>query len=282
MHFTEYLPAPPLRSIIRYYGILEQPNNFEEAVQEVSPASLTKGILFHFRREGAFLVDNGVFKGSLPFGYIMTQATNPNHWQFDKAWSILAVIFQPGMFRKVFPFSTVELSNYFILFDDLKNKAYSELLERISLAEDNNARRTLLDTFFLKELKGVDTSDDYVDFFIKALFKSTDKPIHELTKEIPMTDRHFRRYFRREMGFSPKKYQRFVKFSKAFHLLQTGRFKKLTHLAHSCGYYDQSAFVREFKQFVDTTPTEFLKQINPFAESIHWKERGDEYSYGVE
>lgn len=282
MRYVEHFPAPPLRAIIRYYGFLDQPNSFDQAITNVTPPSLSKGLMFHYYRESELLTDNGVFRGNLPLGFIMTQAVKPNHWTFGKEWSILAVIFQPGMFRKVFPFSTVGLSDYFILFDDLKNKSYTELLEKISLAADTDNRVRLLNDFFLKEFKHIDTSRDYVDFFILSLFKSTDKPIYELIKDIPMTERHFRRHFLRQMGLSPKKYQRLVKFSKAFHLLQTGRFKNLSSLAHFCGYYDQSTFIREFKQFLDTTPTEFLKQVNPFAESIHWKERSDDYSYKMQ
>ena len=281
MRYIEYLPAPPLRSIIRYYGFLDQPDTFEEAITYVTPPSLSKGLMFHYYRKSKLMVDNGVFKGNLPLGFVMPQAVKPNSWTFDKGWSILAVIFQPGMFRKVFPFSTVGLSDYFILFDDLKNKCYSEMLEQISLAPDNHARVQLLDNFFLSELRDVDTSDDYVSVFIKTLFKSSRKPIHELTRDIPMTDRHFRRHFLREIGLSPKTYQRLVRFSQAFHLLQTGRFNKLSSLAYSCGYYDQSTFIREFKQFLDTTPSAFLRQTNPFAENIHWKDRTDEYSYGM-
>ncbi len=282
MRYIEHLPAPSLRSIVRYYGFLDQPDTFNEAITHVTPPSLSKGLMFHYFRESELLTDNGVFKGNLPLGFIMTQAVKPNSWTFNKGWSILAVIFQPGMFRKIFPFSTVGLSDYFILFDDLKNKCYVDLLEQISLASDNNARIELLDHFFLSELTDVDTNDDYVDFFIKSLFKSPSNPIHELTKDIPMTDRNFRRHFLREIGLSPKKYQRLVKFSKAFHLLQTGGFNKLSSLAYSCGYYDQSTFIREFKQYLDTTPSEFLRQINPFAKNIHWKDKTDEYSYGME
>ncbi|HEV8539016.1 MAG TPA: AraC family transcriptional regulator, partial [Bacteroidota bacterium] len=36
--------------------------------------------------------------------------------------------------------------------------------------------------------------------------------------------------------------------------------KNLTGVAYDCGYYDQSHFIREFKDFAGITPTKYLSE----------------------
>ncbi len=273
MRYQEFLPAPALRPYVRKYGILEQPFEFENPITAPTPPSLIKGVMLHFRRDGRLFLENGTFCGELPRGFVMTQAFSKNLWTYDRPWSLFAVILQPGQFRRFFPFSTVDLTDYLIRLEELEYPGWLHLHEQICLAPDHTSRISLADTFLLGLLPRLDLAPSLTDHFLHNLFHSIDKPIQELARDLYISERQFRRKFQRDMGMSPKKYQRLFRFSKGFFQLTTQPFDKLSDIAYSCGYYDQNEYIKEFKFFTGSTPGQYIKQSNSFAESIQWRER---------
>jgi AraC-like DNA-binding protein len=107
---------------------------------------------------------------------------------------------------------------------------------------------------------------------VSQLFANPGRHINDLPLEVRISERHFRRLFEREMGISPKAWQRLARFSQAMRMMQSPRFRNLTSVAYACGYYDQTQFIEEFKFFIQLTPGEFLKLTIPITELTGWRE----------
>lgn len=71
---------------------------------------------------------------------------------------------------------------------------------------------------------------------------------------------HLSREFRRHFGTSLGHYIRLIKLNKAFHLIASNRYS-MTEICYTCGFYDQSHFITNFKRMYNTTPTKLLKDI---------------------
>jgi AraC-like DNA-binding protein len=68
--------------------------------------------------------------------------------------------------------------------------------------------------------------------------------------------RYLQKLFLEYTGLTPKLFQKINRFQKS--LLLTGKKEEsLTSIAYSCGYFDQSHFVRDFKFFTETKPSAF-------------------------
>jgi len=57
---------------------------------------------------------------------------------------------------------------------------------------------------------------------------------------------------------SPKRLATLIRFSRAVEQIRAGSAVDWGRIAHSCGYYDQSHFNRDFQRFASVSPTEFL------------------------
>ncbi|MBD0400717.1 AraC family transcriptional regulator [Flammeovirga sp. EKP202] len=68
------------------------------------------------------------------------------------------------------------------------------------------------------------------------------------------------RLFSNQIGISPKKFERLIKFRKALCSI-IDKEDQLTAIGLSSGYFDQAHFIREFKFFVGNTPSSFKKVI---------------------
>lgn len=88
-------------------------------------------------------------------------------------------------------------------------------------------------------------------------------PVGELAAAVGWSRRHLTERFRREAGLTPKAMARLIRFSRLLgRVAATGRVR-WERLAAECGYYDQSHLNRDFREFLGTTPTDYLSRRPP-------------------
>ena len=68
-----------------------------------------------------------------------------------------------------------------------------------------------------------------------------------------------------DVGMSPKEYYRVVRFQRALYLLQNHPGMEFVDLAYSCGFYDPSHLVKDFKEFTGCSPTQYLSSRSPYS-----------------
>ncbi|MNC31375.1 Helix-turn-helix domain protein [compost metagenome] len=84
--------------------------------------------------------------------------------------------------------------------------------------------------------------------------------IENLAGQIGYTSRYIRKKFDDYMGISPKLYSRIIRFQQVLHHLVVLRSWDYDQSGIN-GYYDQSHFLKEFKQFTMLTPAQFLHAV---------------------
>lgn len=83
------------------------------------------------------------------------------------------------------------------------------------------------------------------------------------------------RNFTRITGISTKKFERLIKFRKSLCSLIDSE-EKLTSISADSGYFDQSHFIREFKLFINTTPSHyqsFIREADKDTQIINYNFR---------
>lgn len=81
--------------------------------------------------------------------------------------------------------------------------------------------------------------------------------IAQLATENHLSLRQLERDFLREVGVSPKKLSRMLRFDRLIRSRMNTSFTKWSALAYEFGYYDQMHLIRDFRKFLDITPSAF-------------------------
>lgn len=134
---------------------------------------------------------------------------------------------------------------------------------RIKCADEKSEIIKQLELFLVEKLAKHKKDTIGWNNIIQKLYRNYDSiTIDALSKEMNITNRHFRRKFTEETGFTPKHFQQLARFHSTIKPLLLGKEKKYLSAALDSGYFDQTHFIKEFKYFMDCTPTQFLQDKN--------------------
>ena len=272
MKFQEFVPPPELQPFIHHYAILEDSRESSAGLTECSPPNLCTGLIFYYCLNSPVVVTNGVYDGALPQSFILPQCLLSHHWLYHKPIGIFAIMFKPGKLRYFFPYPLLEFLDRVLPLSDCEDKGLHELEERIIEAKTIGERIQASNEFLMSRLLRLDRQIDLIDWSLQQLFKNPGTHINDLPLEVKVSERHFRRIFEREMGVNPKSWQKLARFNQAMNMIQKHNFQTLSDVAYTCGYYDQTQFIEQFKFFTQVTPVQFLKSTLPITELTAWRE----------
>lgn len=82
--------------------------------------------------------------------------------------------------------------------------------------------------------------------------------IAEIAAELQYNQRYMVRVFHKATGLTMKKYATIIQIQTAIRYLQEGR---MDEIYEKLGYYDQSYFIKKFKQYTSMTPREYCNKL---------------------
>jgi AraC-like DNA-binding protein len=84
--------------------------------------------------------------------------------------------------------------------------------------------------------------------------------VGELARSLNVSNRTLERKFNNFLGFSPKKFIQLVRFQKVIETMRSNTTPGcLSDIAYKFGYFDQSHYIRDFKQMSDVLPGSFCR-----------------------
>jgi len=159
--------------------------------------------------------------------------------------------------------------------DSVFSCADSYIAERINEAETIKGKIIVLENFLVKNLlvnKKTFRHDTinglaYAVNEIKASAGNVN--LDGIACRLNISGREIERRFRTCIGLSPKQLSKIFRFNQV--LNKSAHIADLTHMAYLAGYYDQSHFIRDFREFSGVNPSTFFKQENKFTEFFYDK-----------
>ena len=154
---------------------------------------------------------------------------------------------------------------------NLKNPLIKNLMNKVYVEFKINDHYSNLsiDTFLIEifsNIKGVKEKNAKKPIWAKRLQellfeKQIDYSLKNLSSILDLHPVHLSREFSRYFGMSLGNYIRLIKVNQAFNLIVSNNLS-MTEICYTCGFYDQSHFIANFKRIYHTTPTKFLKIIS--------------------
>lgn len=158
-----------------------------------------------------------------------------------------------------------ELYNHYIDVEDLEDIELNHLKRNISAEPAVETCIRLIERFFIQRLVDANCNYQRTHHAIRQIINQPQIDVNTLAESACLGYRQFKRVFTNYVGMSPKEYYRVVRFQRALYLLQNHPGMEFVDLAYSCGFYDPSHLVKDFKEFTDCSPTQYLSSRSPYS-----------------
>ena len=252
-----YKPNNDLSDFVKYYWQFELDSIPQEIhANRVIPSGELQ-IIFHYKTPFREL-DRYHQSFVQPQCLICGQQTDYKDIFSVQAAGMLAVVFHPYALRAFFPAPVNEFTDQSISLDNFFRTETKELQERMIEASDIHARILLVENFLLNRLL-ISNSFSVVKEAVNMITEMGGQlTVSEAANKLNVSKRQFERVFLANVGVSPKKFGRIVRFSHSIKLL--AKPIPLTTLAYEAGYSDQSHLIHDFKAFAGLSPKAFVRQ----------------------
>jgi AraC-like DNA-binding protein len=246
-----FIPTGQLRPYIKAFTIIECNDERQNAIL---PDTC---IVMALRLRGKVIVP-GHSNAILPLSTISGIRKNNRLIHYSKNAANLLIHFKEGAAAAFFKTPLHELANTNTSLDLLlPHSSVNELEQRLAEADNYKQQIVIVEEFLLSLLKPF-TTDKIVSYAIKTIHEATGTlNVTELAKSLFVSQDVFEKRFRRIVGTTPKQYSKIVRMQHAIKTYNSS--KKLTGLAYSGGYFDQSHFIKDFKAFTGQTPHQFFQ-----------------------
>ena len=180
---------------------------------------------------------------------------------------LIGIHFKPG---RAFPFLGLradEISDTHIDLETLWGNYAKQLREQLHNAKDPQERFRLLEDGLLSHLSDSPENHYAVSTALELLSGENDISVRAIARNVGLSERRFIQLFKSEVGMTPKRFSRVQRFQRAravIHSQEDGA--DWTGIAFECGYFDQSHFIREFREFSGMSPAAYLQHYHGVLE----------------
>ena len=260
MLYQVFDPPANLAPYVRFFWALEADVVPGEEFVHRSMADGCVEMVFHYLSAFDEITPDDLIESS-PLANIQAQSTRFRRFVTHESFGIFGAYLYPFAIPRLFGFPASDFTNISPDLASVFGNEGSLLDERICSAPTNEARVEILSEFLtaklnarIRELPGIFRSIHTV------LANQGTLAVETLAAEHNISKRQFERRFKDLAGLTPKLYSRVIRFQAATRFKQTGT-RDLTEIAYACGYYDQSHFINDFREFSGYTPKEYFWNV---------------------
>lgn len=257
MLYQTFKPSPILAPYVRFFWALEADVLPGEEFVHRSMADGSVEVVFHYR--GRF--DELDLKGeaeSSPLSNIQAQSTAFRRFLARESFGIFGCYLYPFAIPRLFSLPASDLTNTSPDLESVLASGGRRLEQQVIAAADNEKRVEIVSRFLQERLYATNRELPIVHRAIHSVLDAKGRVnIIKLAREHSLSTRQFERKFKEFAGLNPKLYSRVIRFQSATQHKLTG-IRDLTEIAYACGYYDQSHFINDFRQFSGYTPKEYF------------------------
>lgn len=249
--FRYILPSAQLQPFIRYYWIL----NTNEDIDTLTFPIGRPQLIFH--RWSRFYIPE--LKTEQARFSISGQVNFPARIQSSDDVETIVVVFHPHAIGTMFNVPVSSFYNQEIDGYSLGDKSLNILANDVLNVDDVAEAIKIIEKWLLSRL--VDTAIynfKRVGVSLKHLFLDNAISVKSMAQHACLSRKQFERVFFNAVGMKPKEYSNVARFQKSLWLMQHGN-RDFADIAYSCGYADQSHFIRECRCYSGITPVELLK-----------------------
>ena len=258
VYFKTFQPTPEISDIVDFYWRSIIPLT-ERLTQEV-PTPLMQGMTFNLTAMAEDMIFPGRSLHMTKYCYFFGQPVAPRlSVSNSRGIDILGVKFKATGIHRLTGLSMRHLADDIVEADSIWGNEVELLCEQMYESSGTGEMIWMLERFLTKKLRQRERKDRNLALE-KALELMGDPRYHslkEIQEQTYISKKTLERYFLEQVGLSPKRYARICRFNIVKNLFDQDPSLDWQEIVFSAGYYDQSHFIKEFKEFSGKTPREY-------------------------
>jgi AraC-like DNA-binding protein len=268
MKYFTIKPPEILAPYVRYFWVLEGEASFNNPYIHRSMADGCAELIFHYAGIFDELLADALTEKSFSSG-LAGQSQRFRRFTIKQNFGMFGVYVYPFAVSRFFSVECTGVKDQMIDLESLLGNEASKLEEQVMLAANNNIRVRIILEFLMRRLAREQPEQPGVFAAIKNIITANGVTrVDDLASQSCQSMRQFERNFKRFSGFSPKLFSRIVRFQTAL-AEYNNRLRSLTEIAYLCGYYDQSHFIQDFREFSGHNPREYFSGR---TEATDWRD----------
>ena len=264
-----YIPTHPLNLFVNHFFYYSGYNP-DHSIDRFLPDGDVQ-IIFDLTNDPKFIYNNETLKEiqSCRNVWFAGFRTEPITIPSGKESEMLIVQFKKG---RAFPFSIEPMQNLknfvvdaeLVIGPEILN-IREKLLEATLPIEKFRVLEKQLLWVYLKQPK----ENPFVDFVVQTIIASPNQySIKTISDKAGYSQKHIIKLFKEHVGVTPKEFLKVIRFQKVIQQVQYHQSVDWSQIAFDCGFYDQSHFIADFKDFSGFTPSDYIKQRGEFLNYI--------------
>lgn len=268
MKITKYKASEQLANSIFSYSILEATNPSIICSGKTLPHGYFE-LLFNLGEPIQISCSNQIHSIKQNDSIFLGQLMSSIQFQLPKKLNLLLVKVYPWAIPAFINYPVAELQDKIIPLELLLGNTIPNLVQQLMEANTHRIIIQRLEHFFIKKLasnKNIPKKPLQVASSL-ILQQKGFISIKEILAQVPVSRRTLELQFKNQLGITSTQFARKARLRYVAATLSNQSAMNYTTLAHWCGYFDQSHFIRDFKAVMHQTPTLFFKET-PFVEDF--------------
>lgn len=263
IRYREYRPSPPLRPYIECFWIAQSNAPHSTRPREILlPDGTTQLFLSAAGGYERFESAHGGHGVRIAGSHLVGMRTHGVFIEQHGIEDIFAVRFRAGGLSPFLGMPVAGTVHQSIPLEALLGPAADELEGRVIEARTADERIDIVERMLLRRLgarNAIAPDQSRIGRAVERIYRAHGRiAIDQLGGELGMSYRALDRAFSRHVGIPPKRLSRIVRFNYALSLMQRSADACHCRIALEAGYADQAHMIRDFKQFTQSAPTDFL------------------------
>ncbi|EDK72509.1 transcriptional regulator, AraC family [candidate division TM7 genomosp. GTL1] len=204
---------------------------------------------------------------NLPVLFLHGQGSTPSIMRFNAGpFTTIQIVLKPHALYSIFGMDASALGKGYLLPEKF---GAAGLTQKVSALRTDAERVTLLCSVLLDKLIVSSTRDELIEKSLQIIQHDiAEITVKELVTKLHISERQFQKRFFRVVGMQPQMYIRVKRINEALRLMATGKYERLSDVAHAINFYDQPHFIHEMKAFSWVTPKDITQKVSEFHQDL--------------
>lgn len=259
-----YIPHEKLKDWIKVYWFLNGKGKGETSyIRNILPDGCATICFILKGKMNLTIYQNGEVSRGI---YVIPPVINAHYDLISDDVFLIDIQLNPSIFYKLFNLPINKILNRIYTFQELSLNFDNSLLDRLYEEKQNTFQiYNILNDFFIKLFYKLNFSSNDMILNITQLYLNgnLDSFFHSQNLSIRQIERKVKSY----TGLTPHNIGKMGRFYSVLEYIKFRQYNlEYCELALEHKFSDQSHFIREFKSFTKSTPTNFIKNINNFPQ----------------